>query len=1053
MDMKMIIHKLFCNITLRSLFLILGLMAFTELSANSEADYSASPADLTVQQGGGRFTLTGQVLDENKAGIPGATVIVKGSTRGAITDTDGHFAISVAGSDAIEISYLGYESQTIQVGAQTNIVVELARKVSELEAVTVVAFGKQRKESIVGAINTLDAKDLNISTGQLSSNLAGKLAGVVVMQRTGEPGAGADFWIRGVSTFGTGSTSPLILIDGIERSMDLIDSDDIATLSVLKDATATALYGVRGANGIVVITTKRGSEMPKTNVEIKAEFGMTQPVKLPQLANTEQWLDFFTELYRDAGYPNPPFTDYERQLYLTGQDPDLYPSVDWVKTMYKDMAMTGHVHVNVTGGSEKVRHYTSASYYTEGGIFNVAENSRYNAQMNFNKFSFRSNVDINITRSTELGISLATIYTMKNQPNASASDIYNYTMYTTPIATPTVFSDGTIAIPQESSSVNPYNMLNNSGYMRTNNMVAQSLLSLTQDFSEIITEGLQANVKFAWDAQNSNVVRRSISPTAYYALGRDENGDLIFGNNGEGSNYMSLSSSNSGWTAINLEASLTYDRLFGQDHRVGALFLYTLRSKTNTVPGYDYIGAFPYRNLGIAGRVTYAFRDKYFAEFNFGYNGSENFAPGKRFGFFPSYAAGWMISNERFWEPLRETVNILKIRGSYGKIGNDQIGGNRRFAYNTTLNTSAAGFTFGTSGPTVATGRPATGISTKDFGNPNVSWEEATKADVGIELGLFNMIKIQADYFYEKREGIFIQRESTPSVVGELVAQWVNLGRMRNQGFDMSLEFDKQINKDLYVSARGNFTYNRNKKLYDDKPDQIWKYQNLAGFAQDQQFGLIAEGLFVDEEDIANWPKQEFSDVRPGDIKYRDVNGDGVVNTYDRVAIGYTAVPEINYGFGASMRWKGLDLSVFFSGVAHTTRIISGFNLFGASSNIIRLGQIFADVADNRWTLDNQNPNAPYPRLSMNKVDNNQQASTYWQRDMSFLRLKNAEIGYTLPKKWVKKVGLSNVRFYLQGTNLLTFSEFDLWDPELTANYGNQYPTVRTVTLGANIKF
>ena len=364
------------------------------------------------------------------------------------------------------------------------------------------------------------------------------------------------------------------------------------------------------------------------------------------------------------------------------------------------------------------------------------------------------------------------------------------------------------------------------------------------------------------------------------------------------------------------------------------------------------------------------------------------------------------------------------------------------------MNTNAGGFTFGDMGQTYLPG-----YSTGEYGNPDVAWEEATKADVGIELGLFNKIKIQADYFYEKREGIFIQRESTPSVVGTKTAQWVNLGRMKNQGFDMSLEFDHSFNKDFSISARGNFTYNRNKKLYDDKPDQIWKYQNLAGFANNQQFGLIAEGLFESEEDIANWPKQDFGTVRPGDIKYRDVNGDGVVNTFDKVAIGYTLVPEINYGFGASLKWKGIDVSVFFSGVGHVTRIIQGQNLFGASSTILRMGQIFEDVAKNRWTLDNQNPNAPYPRLSLNKVDNNQQLSTYWQRDMSFLRLKDAEIGYTLPESMTKKWGLSKIRFYIQGKNLITFSDFKLWDPEVNANYGNVYPLIRTFAIGANVNF
>lgn len=1046
----MTIQKLFCKIMLRSFVLILGLISVTELSANPEFAYSASSLEssVTAPQGGGNVKMTGRVLDETKAGVPGATVIVKGSTRGVITGNDGTFSIDVKPTDVIEISYLGYETQSIPVGTKTNIVTELVRKVSELEAVTVVAYGKQRKESIIGAINTIDAGELEVASGSLSSNLAGKLAGIVVMQRTGEPGSSAEFWIRGQSTFGA-KTTPLVLVDGIERDMDFVDADDIATFSILKDATATALYGVRGANGIILITTKRGTEMTAPQIRVKAEFGITQPVQLPELANASQWIDYYNELYRDSGSTEMPISDYARQMYLSGRDPDLYPNVDWVNTIFKDLAMTGRVHASVTGGSPKIRYYVSASYYTEGGMFNVADNDRYNAQMNFNKYSFRSNIDIDITKSTQLGLSLSTQYTTKNAPCTTTNDLYAYTMYVTPVATPTVFSNGMLAIPQESGSVNPYNMLNNTGYRRYNTMVAQSLLSLTQDFSDIITPGLKANVKFAWDAQNATLLERAMSPVTYYATGRDENGELMLtAANPNGSNYMRLATSDSsGTTAINFEGSLIYERLFAEDHRVSGMFLYSVRSKSKNRP-LNYIDAYPTKNMGIAGRFTYAFRDKYFAEFNFGYNGSENFAPGKRYGFFPSYAVGYMISNEKFWEPLRDKINILKIRASYGKIGNDEIGGSRRFAYNTTMNTNAGGFLFGDLGQT-----SLPGYSTGEYGNPDVAWEEATKADVGIELGLFNKIKIQADYFYEKREGIFIQRESTPSVVGTKTAQWVNLGRMKNQGFDMSLEFDHSFNKDFSISARGNFTYNRNKKLYDDKPDQIWKYQNLAGFANNQQFGLIAEGLFESEEDIANWPKQDFGTVRPGDIKYRDVNGDGVVNTFDKVAIGYTLVPEINYGFGASLKWKGIDVSVFFSGVGHVTRIIQGQNLFGASSTILRLGQIFEDVAKNRWTLDNQNPNAPYPRLSLNKVDNNQQLSTYWQRDMSFLRLKDAEIGYTLPESMTKKWGLSKIRFYIQGKNLVTFSDFKLWDPEVNANYGNVYPLIRTFAIGANVNF
>lgn len=988
-------------------------------------------------------TITGVVVDETNLGIPGAYVVVKNETRGSITDVEGKFSLDVKTGDVLQVTFLGYQDQEVKVGDQKTLTIKMVPSEDLLDEVTFVAYGAQRKASVIGSISTIKADALASPAGQLSSGLAGKLAGIVSLQRTGEPGAGSDFWIRGVNTFGA-NAKPLILVDGVERSMDLVDTEDIASFSILKDATATALYGVRGANGIVLITTKRGQES-KPQVNFKAEYGLTQPVKLPKLANTSQWIDYYNELYVDAGSA-PVIDDYQREMYLSGADPDLYPSVDWVDTIFKNMANTEKINVNVTGGTKGVRYYVGASYYMEDGIFNVVKDkdySKYDNQIRFDKFNFRSNVDIDITKSTTLALSLSTQYYTKTTPGYDLGEIYAYTMYSTPIASPPVFSDGTLSNPD--GGWNPYRMLNSSGYKRATNIVAQSLISLTQDFSDIITKGLKANVKYSWDADNGNVLGRLLSPTLYYTIGRDDDGNLIYKPWNEGTNYMYLSKSNSSYTTTNLEASLTYEREFNYAHNVSGLLLFSTRNRYNNVPA-NFEQSFAYKNMGLAGRATYSYKDRYFGEFNFGYNGSENFAPGKRFGFFPSIAVGYMISNEPFWEPIKETVNLLKFKVSYGKIGNDQIGGSRRFAYNSTINTNAPGFTFGT------TPQGMGGITTGEVGNSLVQWEEALKFNAGIELTLLSDLSFQIDYFSDHRSGIFIERQSTPPIVGLNKQQWVNLGEMENKGVDMSIQYEHHFG-DLYVSARGNYTFNRNKKLYDDLPDQIWSYQNLTGFAYNQQFGLIAEGLFKDQEDIDNWPKQDFGNVRPGDIKYRDVNGDGIINTFDKVAIGYTTIPEINYGFGVSLGYKGIDFSVFFQGVSHVTRIIGGQNLFGASSQIHKLGQIYEDVALNRWTLENQNPNAPYPRLSLNKVDNNQQPSTYWQRDMSFIRLKNMEIGYTIPKKLTSKIGLSTVRFYAQGMNLLTFSKFKLWDPELDSSYGNVYPTMRTYTFGVNLNF
>ena len=767
------------------------------------------------------------------------------------------------------------------------------------------------------------------------------------------------------------------------------------------------------------------------------------------MANAEQWIDFYNDITLDSEN-RVAIQPYQRAQYLNGSDPDLYPNVDWVHTMFKDQASTTRVNVSVSGGTPSVRYYVGGSFYTEGSILNVQDADTYDANMRYTKYNFRANVDINITKSTELSLSLANLYSTKNRPGASLNDLYWKTMRMTPIGTPLEFSDGTLAIPQHAD--NPWWLMNYTGYSQDFSNTSQSLISLTQDFSDIITPGLKANVKFAWDAATGTTLDRKKSPAGFYATGRDEDGELILIQKNPGSSdYMTLGKSIWSNRSTALEASVTYDRTFNRVHFVSAMFNFNMRSYTNNWAD-DYIAAFPNKNTGIAGRATYNYDNRYFVEFNFGYNGSENFSPKNRFGFFPSYAIGYIISNEKFWEPLTPVVNLLKFKASYGEIGNDQIGGNRRFAFNTTM-INSHGFNWGTT-PThgnVRTGGIATGIP----GNDDVSWETAIKKNIGVELKFFNSaLSINADYFYEKRSGIYILQESVPTVVGNNVKQYVNLGRMRNQGVDMSAEFNKQFG-DWFISARGTFTYNRNSKVYDDKPTPVWGYLSEAGFPYLQDRGLIALGLFESEEDIANSPRQTFgSIVRPGDIKYKDINGDNIIDSNDKVAIGYSQIPEISYGFGVSAQWKGIDLSVFFQGVGHITRMLSGTSFWGAGgSDMLTVGQIFEEVALNRWTLDNPDPNAMYPRLATSKVENNQQASTYWQRDCSFIRLKNAEVGYTFPKKWFAKAGISNVRLYVSGNNLLTFSKFKLWDPELESVNGEKYPQMRTVAVGLNVNF
>lgn len=980
--------------------------------------------------------IKGKVVDENQQPFTGVSILAKKATNGVITGYDGTFQIDVVEDDELEFSFLGYETQLIKVEKDKALFITLLPKTSELDEVTVVAYGKQRKESVIGAISSMKVDKISHSVSKLSNVLAGQMAGVVAVQRSGEPGEGADFWIRGVSTFGA-NNKPLVLVDGIERDLNLVDPDDVETFSILKDATATAIYGVRGANGVVLITTRKGKESSKPVINARIEASMLQPTKMPEMANAQEFMNMYNYAFMD-NKGGVFYTEEAMQKYLDGSDPDLYPNVDWMDTIYKNTTSSYRVNVNVTGGSKKVQYYVAGSYYRENGIFNPDKGLGYNPSNNWSRFNFRSNLDIKLFPYTTLNINMSNQFDVKRQPNNNSS-LWIYTFKTIPIAIPKMYSDGTVARP--TIGENPYNLLNLNGYNEifTNN--AQSLIGLTQDFEPWV-KGLKMNIKFSWDAVNYAHLNRSKNPSTYYASGRDADGNLIFTKNNDGNDYLSLYRDNSGHRTTYLEASVSYERNFIDAHRFGALFLYNMKERVDNFPG-SYIASLPYRNLGIAGRLTYSYKDRYFIEGNFGYNGSENFAPKKRFGFFPSIALGYMISNEKFWRPIRDVVSVFKIKGSYGLIGNDQIGGGRRFAFNAEM-ASTGGYTFGTQGQT-ALGGLATGYP----GSADVSWEEAKKMNVGVELELFYSLKLDIDFFRELRSGIFIERASVPSIVGVNVNPYMNLGKMQNQGIDAALQYTKRFNNGLAISARANFTFNRNKKLFDDQPRPLSPYKDVIGKPWGQQFGYIALGYFQSEEDLRNSPHQ-IDNPRVGDLKYKDINGDGIVNTEDYVAIGRTSIPEINYGFGANLSYKGFDIAFFFQGIGN----ITGF-MVGPTINMSDTNQLFSnvhkDVALNYWTPDN--PNAKYPRLSINGSQNNIAPSTHNQINKSFMRLKSAEIGYTLPKKISKKFGSTFTRFYISGNNLLTFSKFKLWDPEIADSQGSQYPNMRVINFGVNFNF
>ena len=1022
-----------------------------------------------VEQQQTKRTITGTVVtgDTNEPAV-GATVYLRNSTTGTITDTDGKFSITVEGlGGVLDFSYIGYKSQEVALVGQTSINVTLQPDNEVLDEVVVVGYGSQRKESVVGAISTLDVTKLIVPTSNLSTALAGQLSGIVAMSRSGEPGknSAADFYIRGVSSF-TGNTSPLVLVDGVERDLDLVDTEDIASFSILKDASASAVYGVRGANGVILITTKKGA-VGKPQVNVRTEFGFTQPTKKPKMVNSAQWAELYNEAYSTNYY-----SAEDIEMYRSGADPDLYPNVDWFDTMFNNMAANQRVNLNITGGSDIVRYYVAGSFYNESSIYKNAGNIYgYDSSIRYNKFNFRANVDLNLTKSTVINLNLANIYEKSFGPGFgdTDSDIWSYLFMTSPNAFPVEYSDGRLSGPSTDSGYNPWNMLVHSGYREQFWNSAQSLIGVTQDIGALWEplKGLTANIKFSWDAWNTTLQRRSKSPTFYHARGRAEDGSLIYDDeNGDGiwepvhtgDETLSYGIGRSGTMTRYVEGSLTYNRLFGE-HRVGALFLYNHKIYTDTQAGSSS-ASLPYKDQGIAGRLTYAFRDTYFLEVNMGYNGSENFARGHRFGFFPAVALGWMMSSEKWFEPATKVIDMLKWKASYGKVGNDDIGGNRRWVYEPTIATGGSWY-YGQSA-----NQGGSGIRVGEVENLEASWEEALKLNAGVEFSLFNKVRVQADYFREKRQGIFLQRAGLPAIVGVSTVPYVNIGETLNQGFDATVEYMHKVNDDLFITARGNFTFNRNKLINNDEPDWEYRYQNRIGKpfgsgGSTQPFGLIALGLFESEEEIANSPVQNFGEYRVGDIKYQDVNGDGIVDEQDAVAIGYTNLPEITYGFGATAQWKGWDFNLFFQGVARTSFFLSGSSIRSPfSTGNMERAAINEDVYGNVWMSTNtaeQNAGVTYPRLSAGSggagSTNNNRASTWWLRDGSFLRLKSMEIGYSLPQHILQKSFIKSLRFYISGNNLLCFSPFKLWDPEKGTSDGSGYPLNRTFSIGFNANF
>ena len=1019
----------------------------TYMIKGNEIILKVNKEEATQQQPKKKRTVTGTVVDaENGDPVIGATVVVKGQKDGVITDLDGNFTIAISGSKAqLEFSYIGYRKKTVDVGDLGVINVKMESDNQLLSEVVVVGAGTQKKVSVTGSITSVKGLELKAPSSSLTTSFAGKLAGVISMTSTGEPGAASEFYIRGVSTFG-GRATPLILLDDVEIStadLNNIPAETIESFSILKDASATAIYGARGANGVMLITTKTGKENEKTRINVTVENSINKPMNFPDFVNGATWMEMYNEaqLTRNPG-ATPKYSQLDIDNTRNQVNPYIYPDVQWKDVIFKNMNMNQRANVNISGGGSKASYYMSLQANHDTGLLDTKKVYSYNNNINNWGYNFQNNISYKITSTTKIDLHMNAQIRNKKGPNYSTSDLFAQMLYCNPINFPVTFPAqpgdthirfGNAIWTGSSVRTNPYAYMLSS-FKEYNENTLNTSLKINQKL-DFVTKGLSVQAMVNWKNWASSSYNRTIEPYYYGIKGGSYNPsnptDYEIERLGtSGTDYLKTSDiSKASDQTFYLDARVNYDRQFNLHHVTGML-MYMQREYRSSV--------LPERNQGFSGRFTYDYGQRYLVELNFGYNGTERLAKKERFEFFPAVSLGWVISNEKFFEPMTKYIDNLKIRGSYGLVGSDETGlsaGAQHFLYIDQVSLNNIGFTTG-----VDMNYTLYGPLVTNYAVVNGGWERVKKLDIGIDLELFRQLTITADYFNEKRYNILLHREAWPESLGYYTAKpWSNKGKVDNWGIELSVNWRKEFTKDLYVDFRGNFTYTENKYVNLDEPVYPYVWKTSTGKPLSRTTGYIAQGLFSSQEEIDNSPTQNLgSTVKPGDIKYRDVNGDGKIDGSDQVMISpYGTTPRIQYGLGMNVTYKKFDFGVFFNGSAKRTIMISGISPFGQSDyNVMQF------IADDYWSESNPNPNAKYPRLGLtsSQTANNTVASTYWMRNGNFIRFKTLELGYKF------KYG----RVYLNGDNIAVFSPFKLWDPELS---WNAYPLQRTFNIGVQLNF
>lgn len=1019
-------------------------------------------------------TIKGRVIDAEGMPLVGAVIQVQGKAGGVIASSNGVFEIEAAPEDVLVASFLGMENASVTVGAQLEITIVMQQKSSTLENVTIVAFSRQKKESVVGSITTVKPSELKVASSNLTTAFAGRVPGMMSYRSSGEPGRdNAEFFIRGVTTFGY-RKSPLMLVDGMEISADdlaRLQTDDIESFSIMKDAIATSLYGARGANGVILITTKEGREGP-ARVSVRIENTWSMPTRMIDIADPITYMRLNNEAVSTR---NPlgilPYSEAKIAATMNpNRNPYVYPAVDWIEEMFKPAAMNQRVNFNISGGGKVARYYLAATFNQDNGLMRNEGMNNFNTNIDLKKYNVRTNFNVNVTKTTEVAFKFQGNFDDYRGPIEAGNILFDYAVHASPVDYPKIFApdEGHRSMSHPlygntdgANHINPYALMSR-GYKDYSRTLVLAQVDINQDL-KFITEGLRVRGLLSTTRYSYFDSARSYKPF-YYKIGY-YNPELDVYNltalNAEsGSEYLDYSGGKDINSKTYLEAAVEYARTFGR-HEVTGLLVYQNTQQVIGNPS-SVLESLPFRNQGLSGRFTYTFDKRYGVELNFGYNGSERFARHERYGFFPAAGVTWNISSEPFWGGVAKVIDKLRLKATYGLVGNDAISSNRFFYLSdVNMNDTGKNVWYGTDFNVI---RP--GITVRRYSNNDITWEIARKLNLGFEMRLFDKVELQVDYFTENRSNILLERTNLPSSMGLEASVEANVGRAKSHGVEGALTYQHSFSEDFWLSANANFTYATSEFLVADEPDYAASglpWRSRIGYSLNQQWGYIAERLFIDETDIANSPIQTFGPYMPGDIKYKDINRDGKIDESDLVPIGYPTEAEINYGFGATLGYKGFDFSFFFNGLGRKTFFIDAqqmapFNnppvTAAGVGGYTRKTALFKEFADSHWSESNPDIYAVWPRLSTDAYDNsnNYQQSTWWMRNGSFLRLKLIELGYTLPHNLTRKIRIEDLRIYVSGEDLFAGSNFKMWDVEM-GGMGIGYPIQKKFNIGLQVKF